>query len=105
VFRNQQLDAKFKPARFQLLLAFRLLSSSAPLPKMNSREMERYCDDLMKILWDQTKSQQVFQEAAAAIQLVSGSKLDSDSLRTQPFTENLRKHCLQKKPAKAKSAK
>ncbi|MBZ5541096.1 MAG: AIPR family protein [Acidobacteriia bacterium] len=105
LFRNQQLDSKFKPARFQILLAFRLLSSSALLPRMNSHEMERYCDELMKVLWDQRKSLKVFQEAAEAIRLVSGSKLDSDFLRTQPFTESLRNYCAQKNPPKGKATK
>ena len=72
---------------------------------MNAHEMERYCDKLMKILWNQNESLKVFQEAAEAIQLVSGSKLDSDSLRTQPFTESLRKYCAQKNLPKAKRAK
>jgi AIPR protein len=104
-FRNQQLDSKLKPARFQLLLAFRLLSSSAPLSRMNSNEMGRYCDELMKILWDQNRSLKLFQAAADAVEVVSGNKLDSDSLRTQPFTENLRKYCAQKNPPPAKKAK
>jgi hypothetical protein len=103
-FRNQQLDSKLKPARFQLLLAFRLLSSSTPLSRMNSNEMGRYCDELMKILWDQNRSLKLFQAAAEAVEVVSGSKLDSDSLRTQPFTENLRKYCAQKNPLTAKKA-
>jgi hypothetical protein len=71
LFRNQLLDGQFKPARFQILFALRLLSSPAPLPRMNSHEMERYCTPLMQTLWDSSKSEKAFQAAANAVQAVS----------------------------------
>src|SRR5262249_2160083 len=43
LFRNQRLDPKYKPARYHILLAVRLLANSNPLPRMNANEMERYC--------------------------------------------------------------
>lgn len=101
LFRNQILDGKFKPARFQILLALRLLLKPNALPQMNAREMERYCTALMQTLWDSDKSQSAFNIAASAVNTVSKGNFDSDFLRTQPFTENLKTQCEKRNPKKA----
>jgi hypothetical protein len=100
LFRNQLLDSRFKPARFQILLALRLLLGAAVLPKMNSREMERYCSPLTQTLWDASKAERAFTDAANAVDAVSKGNFDSDSLRTQPFTEKLKAHCEGKRAKK-----
>jgi hypothetical protein len=41
-FRNQLLSAKYKPARYHILFAARLLLDPRPLPRANSHEMERF---------------------------------------------------------------
>jgi hypothetical protein len=44
LFRNGRLEAKYKPARFHILLAVRLLANPESLPRfMNSRDVEDYC--------------------------------------------------------------
>lgn len=100
LFRNQLLDSKFKPARFQILLAFRLLLNSSLLPRMNAYDMERYCTTLTEVLWDTSKSENALKDAAKAVDVVSKGNLDSDSLRTQPFTESVRAYCEKKGPRK-----
>jgi hypothetical protein len=94
LFRNQALDSTFKPARFQILLAFRLLHAEPALPRMNSRDMEKYCSPLMELLWDAGKSEQAFTAAAEAVHHVSGGNFDSDLLRTLPFTKKLHTYCV-----------
>lgn len=100
LFRNQILDSKFKPARFQILLAFRLLLSTSLLPRMNAHDMERYCTTLTEVLWDTSKSEKALKDAAKAVEAVSKGNFDSDSLRTQPFTESVRAYCEKKGPRK-----
>ena len=46
LFRNQRMDPSFKPARYHLMLVFRILAQAGNVPKMNSNEMERYCQKL-----------------------------------------------------------
>jgi hypothetical protein len=89
LFRNQLLDSKFKPARFQIILALRLQVLGSQLPRMSAREMERYCTPLMQTLWDPEKSETAFAEAAKVVDAVAKGNFDSDSLRVQPFTEKL----------------
>lgn len=43
LFRNQRMGPVFKPARYHLMLAFRILAETDMAPKMNSNEMERCC--------------------------------------------------------------
>ena len=81
LFRNQLLDSKFKPARFQILLALRLLLEVAPLPRMNSHDMERYCSGLVRTLWDSSKSEPAFAAAVNAVEAVSKGNFDFDAAR------------------------
>ena len=64
LFRTQRLESKFKAARFHILLASRLLGNPDPVPPMNSHEMERYCDELINKLSDQSKQDELLMNAA-----------------------------------------
>jgi hypothetical protein len=75
------------------LLALRLKLNPNPLPRMNSRDMGRYCTPLTEVLWDLARSESTFDDASKAVNTVAKGNLDSDSLRTQSFTENLKAFC------------
>ena len=89
LFRNQSLPAELKPARYHLLLAYRILVSREALPAMNSREMARYCDVLMESLWDDDVSRAHFGKAETHVRAVAAGNLHRDNIRTEPFTEAL----------------
>ena len=93
LFRNQRLDPKYKPARFHLLLAARLLAAPDNLPAMNSNAIEKYCAKLTAILWDINQSDALFTKAAEIVSNVSGGTLDRDNVRTQPFTQRVIDGC------------
>jgi hypothetical protein len=92
-FRNGPLTSQYKSARFHILLAARLLANPAPLPKMNSHEMERYCRSIMNKLWDSTAAARLFERAAAAVETVASGNFHCDNIRTQPFTEQVTAYC------------
>ncbi|HMM76416.1 MAG TPA: AIPR family protein [Gammaproteobacteria bacterium] len=92
LFRNQSISSDFKPARFQLLMAARIIAAGPDLPSSNSRNMERLSNALCEILWDPRKSETLFAHAGAVL-LGIGADLQSDALRTQPFTEELHEAC------------
>jgi hypothetical protein len=92
VFRAARLDPKYKPSRYHVLLAARLLANPQPMPKMNAREMEKYCKVITDILWDADSSDTLFAKAAAAVENVAGRDLSGDNVRTQKFNEDLIKH-------------
>jgi hypothetical protein len=91
LFHDQEIDTRFKYARYQILFAFRLLASNEVPPKMNSNKMQRYCDNLLNVLWNREKSTKLFKQATAIVSELCGDKLDMDVLRTQPFNEKLKK--------------
>jgi AIPR protein len=95
LFRNQRLPPEYKPARFHILLAVRLLAAPTSLPPMNSREMEHYCMRINDILWDAAKADALFVRAAEAVKTVAGGNFHRDNIRTQPFTEKVIKFCSQ----------
>jgi hypothetical protein len=88
-FRTQRLDSKLKPARFHILLAMRLLANPSPLPRMNAHEMQRYCDRVQKILWDNAKADDLCAKAAKIVEKAAIGNFNRDNIRTQPFTEKV----------------
>lgn len=93
LFRNQLLEAKYKPARYHILLAARLLSDPARPPRTGSNEMKRYCDRLLDVLWDSLAVEQLFHKASTTVDSVAQGNFHRDHIRTQPFTEKLREEC------------
>lgn len=71
-------------------MCFRYLASDSPMPRyFNSREMQRYCEDLSKILWDEEKYKDLFKQSVEILKNVAGDNLHRDNIRTEPFTKQL----------------
>lgn len=86
LFRCQALPSDLKAARYHILLGFRLLTDSSALPRFNSNEMRRYCEQLMEILWDDNKCRDIFQSSSDIVQQVAAGNMHRDNIRTEPFT-------------------
>jgi hypothetical protein len=94
LFRNSKLDAKYKPARFHILLAVRMLARpNESQPAMNSRDMEKYCSSMMEILWDGDQADNLINRAAAIVDKVAAGDFDRDKIRTDPFTTKVIEEC------------
>jgi hypothetical protein len=89
IFRNQLLDPKYKPARYHILLAARILAAPDDLPRMNSHDMQRYCEKILNVLSDTANSDACFRAAANVVDTVAKGNFHRDHIRTQPFTESL----------------
>lgn len=84
LFRTK-LDARYKAARYQILLAVRLRMDPDPLPLMSSKDMGNRCEAMATQLWDE-KSDQLFVDAAADVDEVAGHDWDRDSVRIERVT-------------------
>ena len=95
LFRNRKVDPKFKPVRYHLLFAVRLLINPGGLPPMNAGAMGDYCEPILAALWDPAQADAVFGLALAAIETAAGpdGSLSRDAIRTLPFTERVMKSC------------
>lgn len=86
LFNAKKVDARYKPARYQILLAARLLIDNQPLPRMNSTEMEKRCKEMSRRLWDDDKIESLFSQAIQVVERIAGDDWDRDSIRTEPVT-------------------
>jgi hypothetical protein len=93
LFRSGKLEAKYKPARFHILLAARILGNPDPLPRMNSHDMEKYCKKLMDILWEPLSVDELLIQAATVVDSVAAGNFHRDNIRTEPFTTNVIGQC------------
>lgn len=91
LFRNQTIPSDLKAARYHLLMAVRFLYSTATLPPTSSNEMDRWCESFSKRLWDDRSSRDLFEQAAEHVRAVANGNLHRDNIRTEPFTEALKK--------------
>lgn len=96
LFRNGLLDPKYKPARYHILMAARLLAQSSPVPRPNSHEMAKYCEPLISTIWNSVDAEALIKEAAEIVDATAGGDFHRDRIRTQPFTEEVKKRCLAK---------
>jgi hypothetical protein len=88
LFKNKKVDANYKPARFQILLAARFLLDDKPLPKMNSHEMTKRCNAMIEKLNDESAVETLFLNAVQIVDEVAGN-WDRDSIRTEPVSKAL----------------
>jgi hypothetical protein len=93
LWRNSKIDTKYKVARYQLLLAFRLLANPEVLPKFNSNKIETYCEPIRTLLSDMEKAVYLFGKAVDVIDAVAGTKFDRDNIHTLTFTDSVIKRC------------
>lgn len=93
LFRSHKIDSKYKPARYHIIYAVRLLTNTGSLPKMNAHAMKAYCEQILDSLWDPAKSDEVFVRAIAAIDEAAEGSFSRDVIRTLPFTERVTKAC------------
>jgi AIPR protein len=94
LFRNARLEAKYKAARFHILLAVRILGNPALLPRhFNSREMEAYCNPLQAVLWDSAKCDELITAAARVVEAAVGNNFHRDNIRTEPTTKEVVAEC------------
>jgi hypothetical protein len=92
-FRSGRLEPKYKPARFHILLAARLLAAGSVMPNMKANDMEKYCKGIMETLWDNTKADDLILRAAIVVDKAAADNFHRDNIRTEPFTLKVIEYC------------
>jgi len=88
LFKNKTIAAKYKAARFQILLTARFLLDDKPLPKMNANDMTKRCNSMIEKLSDDAAVEALFLKAVKIVDEVAGA-WDRDSIRTEPVSKAL----------------
>jgi hypothetical protein len=60
---------------------------------MKSRDMEKYSNKLLEILWDLDEADAILWLAARGVDEAAGGDYSRDNIRTQPFTELVKQYC------------
>lgn len=76
LFRNNNLDSKYKKCRYHLLMILPYTIKNIPRPQFNSHKIEEYCDNILKELETTDKTIKIFREAT---KIIDKSKLDLDN--------------------------
>jgi cold shock CspA family protein len=79
LFSRGRLPKLLKPLKYQLLMVFRAQEGNGELPPLHSKAVEQYCNDLLRILDDDSMSETAF--------LRAGLVLDSVRTRLEPWRE------------------
>lgn len=93
-YRSKKIASEYKAARFQILLALRLLLDPEPPSFMNSEKMGKRCEAMMAKLHDLPTVDKVLADAVAVVDKVGNvyapvgeQKWTRDSIRTEPVTK------------------
>ena len=105
-FRSGVIDRKYKPARYEFLLALRLAHSVDKPPASNSRDMNRQAEAFVAALGDAEAVESLFEKAKLAVDHATGGNFERDHVRTVGVTENILEYFGQVKfPSGSLSAK
>ena len=88
-FRTGAIDRKYKPARYEVLLALRLAHSADQPAAFNSRELGRQADAFSAELGDSAQADVLFEKALKAVDHATGGNFERDHVRTVGVTENI----------------
>lgn len=89
-FRNGQVHVKYKPARYHLMMLFRLIAAGKDIPRLNSGKVKAYVERIDYALWSDRRALQIFLEACSVIDEVQGDEaLSGEVTKTQSFTDEV----------------
>lgn len=89
LFRNRGLNTEYKSARFQILLAVRLLLTPEPIGPLNAGAIEKRCARITDCLWDEAKAEAVFTQAIEVVSKATGGSWERDVVHTVTVTNSI----------------
>ena len=90
LLRRGIIDRSLTSARFQILLAFRLLNQSEGMPPVEANKAKKWASDLTKKLKDPASAQRNFQPAINLVSdLMKTKKNKRDAARNATFTDEV----------------
>lgn len=95
LFRNRKLDSKYKPFRFQLGMAARLIIEKEKTLDPKKRLSKAYCDVIDKLMLDTDAAQSIFEKAVNGLEeaiktLDSSLSLDRRTAKMKDMRDALR---------------
>lgn len=88
-FKKGSIDSSHKKVRFHILMVFRILISKDPMPPLNSKKMDKYCENLLDVLYDDYKALKAFKKCIEIIDNSGFDKSDKQNLKLVSKTKVL----------------
>jgi hypothetical protein len=88
-FKSKRIPAILKPARFQILLALRILTAGYTMPTFSANKMEQYCEKIITALKDPGPAETAVQNAVKVVDAATDGNYERDNLRNESFTESV----------------
>ena len=89
LLRKSIIDRSLTVARFQILLAFRLLNEPEGMPPVESNKAKKWALDLASKLKDQQSAETGLVEASRLVESLIGSRNKRDAVRSGSFTDEV----------------
>ncbi|MET7706195.1 AIPR family protein [Micromonospora sp. NPDC005413] len=86
-FRNGSLPVYYKPARYQLLMAFKYIVAGKEVPALTANKVEGYCNKICETLWSDSAALKSFRQSIEIVDAVIEGPLTRDSVKVQAFTD------------------
>jgi hypothetical protein len=99
LFRNNLLPSSYRPFRYHLLMVLRYQLGGTSVPHMNAHKINTYCDRILAKLWSDEEAPAVFRDAMEAIEASGSAPSGRDSIKTQSFTEMVKRYVVGQAPA------
>jgi hypothetical protein len=87
--RKTAIDSTYRKCRYHILMLFRLQQAEGKMSALAANQVEKYCDRLLDILWDDVACLKGFKQAVKIIDTLDGTKLTLDKIRTSEFTTHV----------------
>lgn len=88
--RKNIIDKNLNVARFQILLAFRLLNESEGMPPVESNKAKKWANDLTAKLQNQTSAEACLIQASNLIKTLIDTRNKRDAVRSNTFTDEVK---------------
>jgi hypothetical protein len=89
LWRNKQLDARYKPGRWQILMAARHCAIGGAVGQMSSKEVATHATSLASVLWSESKALALFKQAIDTVDSAVAGNWKRDHMRNQPTTQDV----------------
>lgn len=78
LFRTNKIDKKYRRSRYHAMMLFRVVVSEGEMPRFNQRKMDLYCQNILDILNNDYRSEEIFKGIVDFI-ISKGQDLDIEN--------------------------
>lgn len=89
MMRRKQIDGKYRPFRYHMLMILRLQVSGKNMPDMKANKFKRYCAPIVETLWDASLALSAFAKTCAVIDRVVGGNYDRDNAKNSRLAADI----------------